>query len=182
MYSNRTSLFSVASRTARPCGSILSRGGTAQTFSIYTLAIPFGSNRLEAINIGQPLRLLAQWQDSQPFATDSLNWVNVPPPFFSPYMPFFLYYYYFFLFLLSCVSHSYVFFRCLLLLHYPPSSLSFFNFIFLLFFLIIPFVLFRSPSPLLNSPFPPKQPLEINKYIFVRHTSHQLSMTLIPLA
>lgn len=53
MYSNRTSLFSVASRTARPCGSILSRGGTAQTFSIYTLAIPFGSNRLEAINIGQ---------------------------------------------------------------------------------------------------------------------------------
>lgn len=34
------------------CRSILSQR-TAQTFSIYTLAIPFGSNRLEAINIGQ---------------------------------------------------------------------------------------------------------------------------------
>jgi len=32
---------------------ILSHDRTAQTFSIYTLAIPFGSNRLEAINIGE---------------------------------------------------------------------------------------------------------------------------------
>jgi len=31
----------------------LSLTRTAQTFSIYTLAIPFGSNRLEAINIGE---------------------------------------------------------------------------------------------------------------------------------
>lgn len=171
MYSNRTSLFSVASRTARPCGSILSRGGTAQTFSIYTLAIPFGSNRLEAINIGQPLRLLAQWQDSQPFATDSLNWVNVPPPFFRRTC---LSSFIIIIFFVSpFVRISYVFFRSLSLLHYPPSSLSFFNFIFLLFFLIIPFVLPFSFALHLFSPihpFPRNSPSKsINTYLFDTH-------------
>jgi len=38
---------------AKVLSLFLSLTRTAQTFSIYTLAIPFGSNRLEAINIGE---------------------------------------------------------------------------------------------------------------------------------
>lgn len=105
--------------------------------------------------------------------------------FFHPFLPLLLLLLFFcFFFRIPIITFSFI--LCYITLPFssffhPSSSLSLFNFIFLLFLLVLPFVLPFSFA-LLNSPFPPKPPLEINKYIFVRHTSHQLSMTLIPLA
>lgn len=94
----RTPVPPVTTRTVCPCGSTLSRR-TVQTFSIYTLAIPFGPNRLEAINIG-PRESRPGSQSRQPTlssssspgrSTESLRPRSRPPALFpfpdSPFRP-----------------------------------------------------------------------------------------------